>query len=41
VVHDYNDCGVPGAKAAVDEFMRGRRETVLQLWDTQALIVKL
>lgn len=41
VVHDYNDCGVPGAKAAVDEFMRGKREVVLELWDTQALIVKL
>ena len=40
VVHDYNDCGVPGAKAAVDEFMRDKPETVLQLWDTQALIVK-
>lgn len=40
VVHDYNDCGVPGAKAAVDEFMRDKPEAVLQLWDTQALIVK-
>jgi hypothetical protein len=40
VIHDYNDCGVPGAKAAVDEFMRDKPEIVLQLWDTQALIVK-
>lgn len=41
VFHDYNDFKVPGTKAAVDEFMVGKPETVLQLWDTQALIVKL
>jgi hypothetical protein len=40
ILHDYNDCGVPGTKAAADEFMRDKPESVLQLWDTQALIVK-
>ncbi len=41
VLHDYNDCGVPGVKSAVEEFMTGKPETVIELWDTQALIVKL
>jgi O-methyltransferase len=40
VLHDYNDCGVPGVKAATDEFMRDKPELVIELWDTQALIVK-
>lgn len=40
VLHDYNDCGVPGVKVAVQEFMQDKPETVLELWDTQAMIVK-
>lgn len=40
VLHDYNDAGVPGTKTAVTEFMEGKPETVIELWDTQALIVK-
>jgi len=40
VLHDYNDCGVPGVKSAVDEFMQDKPESVLEIWDTQALIVK-
>ena len=40
VLHDYNDCGVPGVKAAVEEFMQDKPESVIELWDTQALIVK-
>ena len=40
ILHDYNDSGVPGTKAAVDEFMVDKPESVIELWDTQALIVK-
>ena len=40
VVHDYNETSVPGTKLAVDEFMRGQPEVVIELWHTQALIVK-
>jgi O-methyltransferase len=41
VIHDYNAHSVPGTKLAVDEFMRDKPETVIELWHTQALIVKL
>jgi len=40
VLHDYNAPSVPGTKIAVDEFMRDKPETVIELWHTQALIVK-
>jgi O-methyltransferase len=40
IFHDYNNYTVPGTKAALDEFMKDKPETVLELWDTQALIVK-
>lgn len=41
VVHDYNATSVPGTKLAVDDFMRDKPEIVVELWHTQALIVKL
>ena len=40
VLHDYNAPSVPGTKIAVDEFLRDKPETVIELWHTQALIVK-
>jgi O-methyltransferase len=40
LVHDYNDRSVPGVKSAVDEFLARRPESLIELWDTQALIVK-
>jgi hypothetical protein len=40
VLHDYNDCAVPGIKDALDDFMRDKPESIIELWDTQALIVK-
>jgi len=41
LVHDYNERSVPGTKTAVDEFMRDKPEIVIELWHTQALLVKL
>ncbi len=40
LLHDYNAHSVPGTKIAVDEFMRDKPEAVIELWHTQALIVK-
>jgi hypothetical protein len=40
VLHDYNDVTVPGVRGAVDEFLQTCPETLIELWDTQALIVK-
>lgn len=40
VLHDYNERTVPGTRLAVDEFMRDKPETLIELWHTQALIVK-
>ena len=41
LLHDYNDSGVPGVKTAVEEFMKDKPELVIELWESQALIVKL
>jgi O-methyltransferase len=40
VLHDYNETSVPGTHAAVEAFMRDKPETLIELWHTQALIVK-
>lgn len=41
VSHDYNDKTVPGVKQAFDEFFADKRETVVPLWFSQALVTKL
>lgn len=41
VTHDYSDVTVPGVKRAFDEFFRGKPETVVPLWFTQAVVAKL
>jgi O-methyltransferase len=40
VAHDYNDPTVPGVRAAFEEFMPGKPETLIELWDTQCVFVK-
>ena len=40
VSHDYRYLQCPGVKKAFDEFFADKPETVLELWDTQALVVK-
>ena len=38
--HDYCSLGFPGVKRAFDEFMSDKPEPVIELWDSQALVVK-
>jgi len=40
LLHDYNDRTVPGVRAALDEFLGDKPEVLIEIWDTQALIVK-
>lgn len=40
LTHDYNDSRTPGVKLAFDEFFYSLPEIVIELWDTQAMIVK-
>lgn len=41
IAHDYRCIHAPGVKKAFDEFIKGKPETIVELWDTQALIIKL
>jgi len=38
--HDYRSISCPGVKKAFDEFFRDKPERVIELWDTQCLVVK-
>ena len=40
LTHDYNDSRTPGVKLAFDEFFAGKPENVIEIWDTQAYVVK-
>jgi hypothetical protein len=40
LIHDYQNLTVPGTRAAVDEFLADKPETLIPLWETQGLIVK-
>jgi O-methyltransferase len=39
--HDYSSCDTPGVKIAFDEFFLTRREPVIEIWDSQCMVVKL
>jgi O-methyltransferase len=39
--HDYNAISCPGVKKAFDEFFINKPETVIDLWDSHCLVVKL
>ena len=41
ITHDYRCSNAPGVRKAFDEFIKGKPETIVELWDTQALIIKL
>jgi len=41
LTHDYRCLNTPGVKKAYDDFFSGKPETIIELWDTQAMIVKL
>ena len=38
--HDYCSIGLAGVKRGFDEFMKDKPEPVIELWDSQALLVK-
>ncbi len=38
--HDYHDFNFPGVKKAFDEFFADKPEMIIELWDTQCLIIK-
>lgn len=38
--HDYRCAHTPGVKKAFDEFFQDKPEKIIELWDTQALIIK-
>jgi O-methyltransferase len=40
LTHDYNDSRTPGVKKAYDEFFAGKPEQIIEIWDTQAYVVK-
>jgi O-methyltransferase len=40
VSHDYGNVTAPGVKQAFDEFLAGTDEPLLQLWDTQCVLIK-
>lgn len=39
--HDYRSISCPGVRRAFDEFFREKPEPIVELWDTQCLIVKM
>jgi hypothetical protein len=41
LTHDYRCIHAPGVKQAFDEFFTDKPETVIELWDTQAIIIKI
>jgi O-methyltransferase len=40
IIHDYRSKHLPGVKKAVNDFFANKQETIIELWDTQALIIK-
>jgi O-methyltransferase len=40
VTHDYSSINCPGVKKAFDEFFADKKETPVEIWDSQAMIVK-
>ncbi len=40
VSHDYNSINGSGVKKAFDEFFAGRPEHVIELWESQSMIIK-
>ena len=40
LTHDYRASHLPGVKKAFIEFFDGRPETIIELWDSQAIVVK-
>ena len=41
VSHDYGCVGAPGVKQAFDEFFKDKKETVIPMWDTQCVVMKI
>jgi hypothetical protein len=41
LTHDYNDLLTPGVKDAFDEFFADKPESIVEIWDTHALVIKL
>jgi O-methyltransferase len=41
LTHDYRCIHAPGVKKAFDEFFQDKPETIVELWDSQALIIKI
>ncbi|MFA7345873.1 MAG: TylF/MycF/NovP-related O-methyltransferase [Terrimicrobiaceae bacterium] len=41
ISHDYRSVSAPGVKKAFDQFFQNKPETVIPIWDSQCLIVKL
>jgi O-methyltransferase len=40
LTHDYNDSRTPGVRKAYDEFFADKPEQIVEIWDTQAYVVK-
>jgi hypothetical protein len=40
ITHDYGDLLAPGVREAFDKFFADKHEPIIELWDTQAMIVK-
>lgn len=40
ITHDYRCIATPGVKKAFDQFFKDKQETIIELWDTQAMIIK-
>ncbi len=41
ISHDYRSIVCPGVRKAFDEFFAGKPESVVELWDSQAIFIKL
>jgi O-methyltransferase len=40
ISHDYGNKTAPGVKQAFDEFLAETDEPLIQLWDTQCVLIK-
>jgi hypothetical protein len=38
--HDYRSISCPGVKQAYDEFFADKPEIIIELWDTQCVVIK-
>jgi hypothetical protein len=41
VSHDYSALPAPGVRKAFDDFFQDKKETVIPLWDSQCVVVKI